>query len=62
VVLGAPDRALAAAAALRARGFLIKPIRPPTVPAGTSRLRVALTAAHDEGQIDALLGALREVL
>jgi 8-amino-7-oxononanoate synthase len=62
VVLGAPGRALAAAAALRARGFLIKPIRPPTVPAGTSRLRVALTAAHDEGQIDALLGALREVL
>ncbi len=62
VVLGAPERALASAAALRVRGFLIKPIRPPTVPAGTSRLRVALTAAHDEGQIDALLGALREVL
>jgi 8-amino-7-oxononanoate synthase len=62
VVLGAPERALAAAAALRARGLLIKAIRPPTVPGSTSRLRIALTAAHDEGQIDALIGALREVL
>jgi 8-amino-7-oxononanoate synthase len=62
VVLGAPERALSAAAALRARGFLIKAIRPPTVPASTSRLRITLTAAHQEGQIDALLGALAEVL
>jgi 8-amino-7-oxononanoate synthase len=62
VVLGAPERALSAAAALRARGFLIKAIRPPTVPASTSRLRITLTAAHEEGQIDALLGALAEVL
>ena len=43
---GSPERAVAAAAFLRARGLLVKPIRPPTVPAGTSRLRFALSAAH----------------
>lgn len=62
VVLGAEARALAAAAALRARGFFVRAIRPPTVPRGTSRLRVSLSAAHDEAQVDAFLGALAEVL
>ena len=37
-------------------------IRPPTVPRGTSRLRVALTAGHEQAQLDAFLGALDEVL
>jgi 8-amino-7-oxononanoate synthase len=62
VVLGTEERALAASRALGERGFFVRAIRPPTVPRGTSRLRVALTAAHDEGQVDAFLGALREVL
>lgn len=62
VVLGSEARALAAARALRARGFFVRAIRPPTVPRGTSRLRVALTAGHDEAQVDAFLGALDEVL
>jgi len=62
VVLGSEARALAAAAALRQRGFFVRAIRPPTVPRGTSRLRVALTAGHDEAQLDAFLGALDEVL
>jgi len=62
VLLGLPSRAVAAAAGLRARGLLVKAIRPPTVPDGTSRLRIALSAAHTDGQIDQLLGALREVL
>lgn len=62
VVLGAPERALAAAGELRARGFLVKAIRPPTVPAGTSRLRIALSAAHEAGHVDALLAALRATL
>ena len=62
VVLGSEARALAASRALLDRGFFVRAIRPPTVPAGTSRLRVALSAAHDEGQVDAFLGALEEVL
>ena len=62
VVLGGEARALAAAAGLRERGFFVRAIRPPTVPAGTSRLRVALTAGHGPDQVDAFLGALDEVL
>ncbi len=62
VVLGSEERALAASRAMRARGFFVRAIRPPTVPAGTSRLRVALTAGHTEAQIDDFLGALRAVL
>src|SRR5512144_1363328 len=62
VVLGTEERALAAARALRERGFFVRAIRPPTVPRGTSRLRVSLTAAHEEAQVDAFLGALAEVL
>jgi 8-amino-7-oxononanoate synthase len=62
VILGTEERALAAAQALRARGFFVRAIRPPTVPAGTSRLRVALSAGLTEAQVDAFLGALAEVL
>jgi len=60
VVLGTPERALRASAFLRERGLLAKPIRPPTVPEGTSRLRFALSAAHTEAQIDRALQALEE--
>ena len=60
VVLGAPEAALSASAQLRKRGVLVKPIRPPTVPAGSSRLRIALTAAHTDAHLDLLLSALRE--
>ena len=45
-------------AALEASGFLVVAIRPPTVPAGTARLRVAFSAAHDEAQVDALAEAV----
>ncbi len=62
VVLGSEERALAASGALRERGFFVRAIRPPTVPRGTSRLRVALTAGHTESQVDAFLGALEEVV
>src|SRR5262249_14732989 len=61
IVLGDEARALAASAALLARGFLVPAIRPPTVPPGTSRLRVALSAAHTAEQIDALAAALAEL-
>ncbi|MGH9137745.1 MAG: aminotransferase class I/II-fold pyridoxal phosphate-dependent enzyme [Acidimicrobiales bacterium] len=58
VVLGDEHAAIAAAEALLARGLLVPPIRPPTVPPGTSRLRIALSAAHTDAQVDRLLDAL----
>jgi 8-amino-7-oxononanoate synthase len=55
-------RCAAASDALRARGYWVAAIRNPTVPAGTERLRVTLTAAHRDEQIDGLVEALAEVL
>jgi 8-amino-7-oxononanoate synthase len=60
-VCGGEARALEAAEALAARGFLVTAIRPPTVPPGTSRLRVALSADHTLEQVDALATALAEL-
>ena len=59
VVLGSAERALDASARLREAGLLVKAIRPPTVAEGTSRLRVALTAAHTADDVERLLRALR---
>jgi len=58
VVLGEEAAALAAAARLLGQGLLVPAIRPPTVAPGTSRLRVTLSAAHTEDQVDRLLAAL----
>jgi 8-amino-7-oxononanoate synthase len=58
VVIGAEREALAVADALLARGLLVPAIRPPTVPPGTSRLRVALSAAHTDDHISALIDGL----
>src|SRR5207237_10484819 len=60
VVVGDERRALAASAALLERGLLVPAIRPPTVAPGTSRLRVALSAAHTDAQVALRAGALRE--
>jgi len=60
LVLGETQRALDASAALLARGFFVPAIRPPTVPGGTSRLRISLSAAHSEEDIDGLLAALAQ--
>jgi 8-amino-7-oxononanoate synthase len=59
IVLGAAETALAAAAALEAKGLLVVPIRPPTVPPGTARLRVAFTAGHPDAAVDRLAEAVR---
>jgi 8-amino-7-oxononanoate synthase len=59
---GDEQRALDAAATLLDDGLLVPAIRPPTVPAGTSRLRVTVSAAHTEAQVDQLLHALRSAL
>ena len=59
LIVGAPDAALAAARLLEAEGFLVVPIRPPTVPAGTARLRFAFTARHDDADIARLADLVR---
>ena len=55
-------QALSISQGLRERGILVSAIRPPTVPAGTSRLRITLTAAHNRHNIDQLLAALDELV
>ena len=62
LVIGDDHEAMRVAAALQAAGFDVRGIRPPTVPAGTARLRISLTLHVDEGDIAALGAALREVL
>jgi 8-amino-7-oxononanoate synthase len=58
VVLGSEAAVLSAQRELEAQGLLVVAIRPPTVPKGSARLRVALTAAHSEAEIDQLAEAL----
>lgn len=58
LLVGDAGQATALSLRLRERGLLIGAIRPPTVPAGTSRLRITITAAHSEAQVDQLLQQL----
>jgi 8-amino-7-oxononanoate synthase len=60
-VCGDEDRAVDAAAVLLAHGLVVPAIRPPTVAPGTSRLRVALSAAHTDTQVDRLVDALADL-
>ncbi|MGI9330486.1 MAG: 8-amino-7-oxononanoate synthase [Gammaproteobacteria bacterium] len=62
VLLGEPGTAVAISAALEARGLLVGAIRPPTVPKGTSRLRITLTAGHTESDVAQLLSALAKTI
>lgn len=59
-IVGDNARAMALASALQSRGFDIRGIRPPTVPAGTARLRMSLTLNVSETEVSALLDALAE--
>jgi len=61
VLLGGADIAVEASRKLLDRGFFVAAIRPPTVPAGTSRLRVALSAAHRDSDVEALAAALADI-
>lgn len=61
IIVGEDSAALDAAAQLRERGIYVPAIRPPTVPKGTSRLRVALSAAHTEISVQLLRDALDEI-
>lgn len=58
-IVGSADEALALSARLRTAGLLAAAIRPPTVPPGTSRLRLALSASHTDSDIERLLEVLR---
>jgi 8-amino-7-oxononanoate synthase len=60
VIVGETDATLAASAMLEDEGFLVVPIRPPTVPVGTARLRFAFTAQHPEAEIERLATIVRE--
>jgi len=58
LLLGSESAALDASRALQDAGFFVPAIRPPTVPEGTSRLRITLSSAHEEADIEALVHAL----
>jgi len=62
VIVGAAGATIAASQGLESRGIMITAIRPPTVPQGTSRLRITLTAAHTHADVDRLLTAIDAVL
>jgi len=60
IMVGDSGRAMQLSRRLRERGLLVTAIRPPTVPAGSARLRVTLSAAHTEAQVQLLLNALED--
>jgi 8-amino-7-oxononanoate synthase len=62
VVLGSDARALSVASALRSRGVFIPAIRPPTVPAGSARLRITLSAEHTSEDVARLVRVLGEAI
>ena len=58
IVIGEPLKTMTIAKSLEEAGLLVGAIRPPTVPRGTSRLRISLSAEHTEGGVDRLVHAL----
>jgi 8-amino-7-oxononanoate synthase len=59
LIVGASDAALAAAATLEEHGFLVVPIRPPTIPEGTARLRFSFSAGHADADVARLAETVR---
>ena len=62
VIIGESDLAMRIAEMIQTAGFDVRAIRPPTVPAGTARLRISITLHLDESSIDALVYAMREAM
>ena len=61
LLVGGNEAALMLSDSLRARGIWVPAIRPPTVPQGTARLRITLSAAHEKKDVDELIGVLHEL-
>jgi 8-amino-7-oxononanoate synthase len=61
VLVGSDAGALRLAAHLREQGLLVPAIRPPTVPEGTARLRLTVSATHSQSDVDTLIGALANI-
>jgi 8-amino-7-oxononanoate synthase len=61
LILGDVEKALRASSILAKEGIHVSAIRPPTVPVGTSRLRIAFSAAHTDAHLDRLINALERV-
>ena len=61
IIIGSNEDALSAATALDAAGIWVPAIRPPTVPLGSARLRVTLSASHTHEQIDSLIQSLHDI-
>lgn len=62
VIVGDSQAALEMSVRLEERGLLVPAIRPPSVPEGTARLRISLTAGHTENDVERLVAALRATL
>ena len=61
LIIGTNEEAVGISEQLACRGLLVPAIRPPTVPPGTARLRISLSAAHSENDVSRLIAALREL-
>jgi 8-amino-7-oxononanoate synthase len=61
LIIGGNHEVVATSEALTQRGIWVPAIRPPTVPQGAARLRISLSAAHTEAQVDQLIAALADV-
>ena len=61
VIVGEPSKAVKASRKLLESGFFIQAIRPPTVPEGTSRLRLTVSALHTEGDLKRAASAIKDV-
>jgi len=62
VMIGSVNETVRVGTALREAGYLVGAVRPPTVPLGTSRLRITMCSAHTQQQMDGLLKTLKAVL
>jgi 8-amino-7-oxononanoate synthase len=61
IIIGSNDEALRIGAGLYGKGLWVPAIRPPTVPAGTARLRVTLSAAHTHEEVGQLAAAINQL-
>ena len=62
LLIGSSERVMRVAEQLLVRGFLVGAVRPPTVAEGAARLRITLSATHEEKDITQLLDAIAEIL